>query len=205
MSPHTIRAGDILIGTLLMLLGYMVWRGMPHFSLVSLSFPPTLNPCRDVRSVEVRCEGTRRKLGIVARISETPPLLFPSIIRINKGREDGMEEGMAVSVGNELFGRVIKAEKKSSLVMTFWSNSFYVDVSFRRSKERAILRGDGRGKLEIVRTLKGLSIPEGDVALTSGATGKDPKGFIVGQKVGKKVVPKADISKVLYVSVITAY
>lgn len=142
--------------------------------------------------------------NITARISLQPVFSFPEFLFIDKGKDEGVEKFSIVLSSGYVVGRISEVNKKSSKVVTVFSPTFYIDVIFERTGERAILAGRGDGNMELIRTLSGVDVYKNeDTALTSGVNFYDPFGIPVGKRSGKNVKVFIQTSKLLYVSVLS--
>ncbi len=116
-------------------------------------------------------------------------------IVIDKGSQDGLEEGKAVVWGKYLVGKIVELYRRSAVVETILSHRLVVN-SYISSQPEA--KGVTRGYLSNGLVLEGVpvefQIKEGEVVLTSGLGGILPPHLIVG-KVVKKVSSASEVSQ----------
>lgn len=147
--------------------------------------------------------------GVV--ISRNPTYWLDEVV-INRGSKDGIEEGMAVVVGEGMVGYVNDVYTNSSRI-TLITNSSYNNTSVRINDFYLILEFDEEGKMIVNQLDNSNSIKEGDVVYTSGLTDKYPSGITIGyiSKIedntygtGKKLYISLyyDINALRYVSVL---
>ncbi len=98
---------------------------------------------------------------------------------INRGRNAGIEEGMAVVVSEGLVGRIVEVYDDSSRVKLITSVS-YNETSVKINNQYLVLEFDIDGDLMVTQLDNTNSIKIGDVVYTSGLTDKFPKGITIG-------------------------
>ncbi len=105
-------------------------------------------------------------------------------MRLDKGRSDGVVEGMMVVSENILIGKVIAGEEKSALVQLLTDPVAKIPVVVKKVGDvgvqaRGLLISQG-GKLVLDRVLQSEDIREGDLVLTAGEGGWRPD-LLIGQ------------------------
>lgn len=104
---------------------------------------------------------------------------FRTVI-IDKGKQDGLDEGQPVVVAEGVVGRIIKCAAHQSRVMLITDASSALAVLVQRSRTRAICRGEGDSLvLEFAQRQDDIEV--GDLVITSGTGGLFPKGLVVGR------------------------
>jgi rod shape-determining protein MreC len=104
------------------------------------------------------------------------------IFLIDKGREDGIEEGKVVILPEKvLIGKVMKAYQNFSKVKVFTFKDFSFDVEIGEEKITALARGQGNFKAKIELIPKEKEISPGDKVFTSALGHNFPKGILVGE------------------------
>lgn len=98
---------------------------------------------------------------------------------INRGRNAGIEEGMAVVVSEGLVGRIEEVYEDSSRVKLITSVS-YNETSVKINNQYLVLEFDIDGNLIVMQLDNTNSIKIGDIVYTSGLTDKFPKGITIG-------------------------
>ena len=124
-------------------------------------------------------------------------------VTIDKGSSSGIKKDMAVVTKNGFVGKIHKVSKNSSEVKLITADdvNYKVSVSITTSSgdTNAILNGYDKksGLLKVVGVDKTSDVKEGDVILTSGLGGKEPRGIYIGIVNGIKT-DKYNLSKTLY-------
>jgi len=104
------------------------------------------------------------------------------IFLIDKGKEDGIEEGKVVILPEKvLIGKVFKVYQNFSKVKVFTFKDFSFDVEIGKERAIALAKGQGNFKLKIVLIPKEKEILIGDKVFTSALGGNFPKGILVGE------------------------
>lgn len=124
-------------------------------------------------------------------------------ITLDKGKNSGIETGMAVITSNGLIGKIIKTSKETSEVKLLTTD----DVTYKTSvvikvddKEHyAILNGydEQKNLLKVSAIDKNTTISKGDTVLTSGL-GQMPQGIYIGT-VEKTEIDQYNLGKIVYV------
>lgn len=101
-------------------------------------------------------------------------------VMIDKGREDGVVEGLPVVVAEGVVGRVIRSSPRFSRVLLVTDASSAVASLLQDNRARGVCRGQGE-VLVFDFVLRQEEVSVGDRVVTSGMGGVFPKGLIVGQ------------------------
>jgi len=145
-----------------------------------------------------------RKFKVVpAKVIQIPPGIFPEEFVVNVGYSDGVKKYSLVLKDGVLFGRVIDVGSRTSRVLTIFSSAFFADAYLLKSKGRAILRGSRSGILSIFTSMWKNPPVQGDIFVTAGTEFNEPFGLKIAffDEEGK-IIPFADYSDTLYVSII---
>lgn len=113
---------------------------------------------------------------------------------INKGKRDGVREGMPCATAKGLIGRVVEAGPASSKVMLITDPDSRVGVILESSRESGVLTGGGEGICRIIYLSLDGEVERGDAVLTAGFSAFIPKGLPVGS-VTSTGVEKAKLYK----------
>lgn len=105
---------------------------------------------------------------------------FPTL-RIFKGYEKGIEEGMPVLFMHGLIGHVIRSRWGFADVQIITSAGVHVDVIVERTRYRGSIVGGNEHNLLRWQASQSADIEVGDTVLTSGMLGVYPKGIPVAQ------------------------
>ena len=104
------------------------------------------------------------------------------IFLIDKGSEDGIEEGKVVILPEKvLIGKVMKVYPNFSKVKVFTFKDFSFDVEIGEEKITALAKGQGNFKIKIELIPKEKEIFPGDKVFTSALGYNFPKGILVGE------------------------
>jgi rod shape-determining protein MreC len=101
-------------------------------------------------------------------------------ILIDKGRNDGVLQDMAVVSAEGLVGRVIGVSKHHAKVLLILDGNSAVDAYIQRSRARGVLVGLGRELCLLKYVHRNEDVQVGDQVISSGMGGVFPKGLLVG-------------------------
>jgi rod shape-determining protein MreC len=105
-----------------------------------------------------------------------------SIIAINRGKGDGVREGMiVVSEGRSLVGRVTKTFDGYSWVTLITDPRSAVSAIVQESRAEGVVAGNYDGALNMEFVGQGAAVKDGDFVLTSGVGGGYPPGIVIGR------------------------
>lgn len=123
---------------------------------------------------------------VVGMPSVIPHLSFPETIIINAGENDGITNGLAVIVGNELIGILTKTTLHYGVVQLISSkqSSFSVKVA---SSAFGVLKGQGNGDMLIDNVLLSDQIKINDSITSVGSQNEFGKGIPPDLVIGKIV------------------
>ncbi|NPB08904.1 MAG: rod shape-determining protein MreC [Thermodesulfobacteria bacterium] len=122
---------------------------------------------------------------VEAQIIGKPLGSWQAMVVINKGIKDGVLPEMPVlsaapRKGAALVGQVVAAEDHYAKVLLLLDPSSAVDVLVQRSRQRGILRGQGKDVCLLDYVPAEADVRENDLVITSGFDGVYPKGILVG-------------------------
>ncbi len=135
-------------------------------------------------------------------------------IRINRGKENGIEANQAVINAEGVVGKVLRVTDTTADIVTLLDPLSAIDAFIMRSRARGIVEGLTDSLCQLKFALRVDDIQPGDLLLSSGLGGSFPKGIPVGTviKVTRKsfgitqkveVKPSVDFSKLEEVLVVT--
>ncbi|MCG6982322.1 MAG: rod shape-determining protein MreC [Deltaproteobacteria bacterium] len=101
-------------------------------------------------------------------------------ILIDKGRNDGVVQDMAVVSAEGLVGRVIGESNHHAKVLLILDGNSAVDAYIQRSRARGVLVGLGRELCLLKYVQRNEDVQVGDKVISSGMGGVFPKGLLVG-------------------------
>lgn len=108
-------------------------------------------------------------------------------ILIDKGKNEGVMQDMAVVSAEGLVGRVIGVSGRYAKVLLILDGNSAVDALVQRTRVRGILEGLGRRDRCLLKYVqRNEDVQVGDQVITSGMGGVFPKGILLG-KVGEVV------------------
>lgn len=129
-------------------------------------------------------------------------------MKVDKGKEENVVEGMMVISENILLGRIVSVEENFSLVEKVNSPNVKIPVIVKKPGQasvqaRGLLLGQYKDKLFLDRVLQGEQIQKGDLVITSGEENWLPD-LLIGQI--EEVLPKtAELYQTARVSPLVDY
>lgn len=123
--------------------------------------------------------------SVAARIVGKPLGTWQGVVIIDKGLKDGLLPEMPVlsytpkGLGG-LVGQVVGVEDHYAKVLLLLDPSSAVDVLVQRSRQRGLLRGQGKEVCLLDYVPAEADVQENDLVITSGFDGLYPKGILVG-------------------------
>jgi rod shape-determining protein MreC len=115
-----------------------------------------------------------------AVIGEDGSPWFKSIV-IDRGKNDGLREGMPVIVVGGVVGQLVKVAANSSRVMLVTDTASSVAGIVQRSRARGVVKGRGEGVCSLEFAFREDDVKVGDFVVTSGIGGIFPKGLPLGE------------------------
>ncbi|MGB9807655.1 MAG: rod shape-determining protein MreC [Thermosulfidibacteraceae bacterium] len=151
-------------------------------------------------------EKLRSLLNIKSQIETTIPVEVSSWIGeyweqkfvLNKGKKDGLKEGMALIGGNGIVGMIVKVEEDRAIAISNTDPSFAIHVEDFRSKVKGIARGNGY-YMNLNFVPPTMDVKPGDLLISTGIEGIFPPGIVVGRVIE---VQKRIDSKFLEIKVV---
>lgn len=112
-------------------------------------------------------------------IGGSPSLLRSEVIIVDRGRTDGISQGMPVASSEGIVGKVLAVGNKSSEILLITDPVSAIDAFVHRTRVRGIVKGSGGGcTMEYIEQNSDISV--GDKIISSGKEGFFPKGVIIG-------------------------
>jgi rod shape-determining protein MreC len=112
-------------------------------------------------------------------IGKDPSPWFKTVL-IDKGKNDGVETGMAVVVPKGIAGQVTDVSANYSKVLLIIDHNSAVDALAQNDRARGIIKGGMAGQCLFKYVLRKHDIEIGDIVISSGLDGVFPKGLAVG-------------------------
>lgn len=111
---------------------------------------------------------------------------------INKGKSDGLGEGMPVVSGQMLLGKLTEVDNNFSRVTLIVDPSSIVNVEVQETRAQAVIKGEVGSNLKINSVPQESKLIIGQRIITSGLGGTMPKGLVIGE-VAEIVSPESEI------------
>jgi rod shape-determining protein MreC len=124
-------------------------------------------------------------------IGKDPSPWFKTVL-IDKGKNDGVETGMAVVVPKGIAGQVTDVSANYSKVLLIIDHNSAVDALVQNDRARGIIKGGTAEQCFFKYVLRKHDIKIGDIVVSSGLDGVFPKGLAVGYVSGV-IKPKSGI------------
>lgn len=100
---------------------------------------------------------------------------------IDRGADDGVQQGMPVLAAEGLVGRVGEVSKTSAKIILITDVSSSVSALIQRSRATGLVQGYPGGQLRMRYIPQGDTVEMGDVVFSSGLGGNLPKRLVIGQ------------------------
>lgn len=101
-------------------------------------------------------------------------------IVLDKGRESGIEKGMAVITGKGLAGKIYSVKEGFSEVLLLKDSNFSVAVRLQNSRREGVVSGTGYESCSLKYIPPEENVEKGEVVISSGLDGIFPPGLPVG-------------------------
>ncbi len=148
-----------------------------------------------------------------ARVIGANPTVWFSIVIVDKGLSDGVEQFMPAVSSSGLAGYVLEADGPTSKVMLLTDPRCKVSVVTQRSRARGVVQGSETGECLLKYVESTADVKVGDVLITSGNSEIFPEGLLVGRIVSlesrpgdlfqrAEVAPATDFEKLEEVAII---
>jgi rod shape-determining protein MreC len=123
--------------------------------------------------------------SVGARVVTTPVSNYEQTIELDKGTEDGVEEGMPVVTGSGLAGQVVSASDRRATVRLVTDPDSRIAVRLRTSGDLGLVTGEGPDEpLSVDFVEPGTEVHAAELLTTSGLEGAVlPGGIPVGRVV----------------------
>ena len=146
-----------------------------------------------LRELEVENRDLRNLLGLKqragtgellpVRVIARDPSPFVQAITLDRGTEDGVQEGMTIITWRGVVGRVSRVSPTSSKVLLITDTSSSISGRIQSSEQRVtgIIRGRPEGGLLMQRIPQEETLQTGETVVTSDFGGLMPEGLVIGQ------------------------
>lgn len=121
--------------------------------------------------------------SVAANVVGRDPDSWNSSIIIDRGREDGVDEGMPVVSALGVVGKVSEAGPGQSKVVLLTDPSFSVAALVKRSREIGLVSGTLKGLSQMRYLSADADVKAGDIIITSKLSTSFPEGLLIGEVV----------------------
>ena len=146
-----------------------------------------------------------------ARVTLRAPMSWWSEIRIDRGEQDKITQGLPVFSNGYLIGRVSSVSLMSSWAELITSSSFMIPAVIEETRELGVVAGDGNGSVLLRYIPAGRGVRSGMKVSTAMIGEQLPPGLPIGQISGEfsvgvdgyttyRIEPGADMSRFYTVS-----
>jgi len=154
---------------------------------------------------------------VAADVFAREPSNLQDLVAIDRGRSDGLEEGMVVLTRQgTLVGSVSRVLDNAAWVTLVTDQTSAVSAVIQGSRAQGVVVGSTDGTLTMEFVEETADVKEGDLVLTSAIGGRYPPGELIGQVVevertaqelfqSVRVEPLADLSRLEAVLVLTSF
>ncbi len=113
-------------------------------------------------------------------IGKDPSAWFKTVM-IDKGKADGLRNGLPVVISQGIVGQITEASTHYSQVMLIIDRNSAVDALAQRTRARGIIKGESEDQCRLDYVLRKHDVKAGDTIISSGLDGVYPKGLLIGQ------------------------
>ncbi|MCX6811523.1 MAG: rod shape-determining protein MreC [Candidatus Berkelbacteria bacterium] len=129
---------------------------------------------------------------VVADIIGRGPTSVSGSFIVNKGKKDGLSEGMPVVSGQMLLGKLTEVDSNFSQVTLIVDPTSVVNVEIQESRAPGIIKGEVGFNVRVDSVPQESPLKVGQRIITSGLGGTMPKGLIVGE-IAEITSPESEI------------
>jgi len=130
-----------------------------------------------------RLLGLKRKLvysSVVANVIGREPSSWNSSMIIDRGREDGLKQGMPVVNAFGVIGKIAEISESSSKVILLTDAQFSVAGLVKRTRDNGLVSGTLKGKCQLTYINPDSDIQIGDQVITSKLSSSFPENLFIG-------------------------
>lgn len=134
--------------------------------------------------MEIEASQVEKEVGfevIPAQVIGRDPYDWLGKAVIDRGKGDGIEEGMIVVTYQGMIGKIEVVYDSYSVVRLLLSPFLAVGVLVQRTKDLGVAVGDGNGLCVVKYIYRASHLQKGDVVVTSGLGPGTPRGIVVGR------------------------
>jgi rod shape-determining protein MreC len=134
---------------------------------------------------------------LAASILAKDPSNLKDIVAIDRGKRDGVHEGMVVvTEGHSLVGTVTSVLDDYAWVTLITDPNSAVSAMVQESRAQGVVAGSYNRQLSIEFVAQGASVKEGDMVITSAIGGHYPAGLVIGRVTTVQSTPQELFEKV---------
>jgi rod shape-determining protein MreC len=119
--------------------------------------------------------------SIAASVIGRDPSSWNSVIVIDRGRDHGVEQGMAVVSALGVVGKIAETSADRSKVVLLTDPEFAVAALVKRSREVGLVTGTLQGMSQMRYLSGGADVQAGDIVITSKLSSSFPEGLLIGE------------------------
>ena len=116
---------------------------------------------------------------IIAEIQANSLDPYRKLIRVNRGRQDGIAEGQALIDANGVMGQVLTVTPYTATAVLITDENQGVPVEINRNGLQTVAHGTGGDRLRLPYLPENSDIEVGDLLVSSGLGGRYPAGYPV--------------------------
>lgn len=116
---------------------------------------------------------------MIAEIQATSLDPYQQLIRVNRGRNDGIVEGQALIDAHGIIGQVLKVTPYASTAVLITDENQGIPVEINRNGLQTVAHGTGEQRLRLPYLPTNSDITVGDLLVSSGLGGRYPSGYPV--------------------------
>jgi len=118
--------------------------------------------------------------AIGARVVGRDSSRWFALLVVDRGSRDGVLRNAPVVTADGIVGRVTAVTPTTAQVLLVTDPRSAVGVILQRSREAAVVEGQGRGELRLKYVARSREVTPGELLVTSGLAGVFPRGLPVG-------------------------
>ena len=112
-------------------------------------------------------------------VAQDPSPWYKTII-IDKGRTDGIVQGLPVVVSEGVVGQIMSASDHYAKVLLLLDRNSAADALIQGLRARGVIQGTGTNSLKLAYVVRKHGVNVGDRVISSGLDGVYPKGLTIG-------------------------
>ncbi len=116
-----------------------------------------------------------------ARVIAYDPSLWSRCALLDKGKDQGVQVGLAVLAPTGIVGRILETYGGYSKVMLIVDRNSGADAMIQRTRGRGVLQGKGGNRCALEYVPKNADVQVGDLVMASGLGGIYPYGLVFGK------------------------